>query len=179
MMLIYFRTVVVSLDALLGLALLLVLYRATQSTSPSEPDKQRRRAGETFIIVGGLILVASGSMKLLHIALVVSEMTSLNMAGWKMDLVGGLEVLSGLLFLTERLRSIGVPLSSAYLGAAVAAHIQSGQYFAVMPTFFIMGCCWLGAALRYPQLLWSLSGWRTPRVRSDNRAEIHSLNETQ
>jgi hypothetical protein len=84
-------------------------------------------------------------------------MTSLNMAGWKIYMVGGLEVLSGLVFLTERLRSIGIPLASAYLGAAVSAHVQSGQYFAVMPTFFIMGCCWLGSALRYPQLMWSLS----------------------
>jgi hypothetical protein len=169
MMLIYFRIVVALLDVLLGLALLAVLYRATHSASPSEPDRRRRRAGEIFITVGGLVLVLSGSMKILHIPLVVSEMTSLNMAGWKIYMVGGLEVLSGLIFLTRRLRSVGIPLASAYLGAAVSAHVQSGQYFAVMPTFFIMGCCWLGAALRYPQLLWSLSaGSRTQHAQSKN-----------
>lgn len=151
----YFRIAVVALDALLGAGMLYVLYTATTRAVPLE--KWWARAGDILIMLAGAVMVGSGSLKVAHVPIVVTEMTSLGLPGWKLELVAALELLSGLLFLTPRLRSIGLPFASSYLGAAICAHIQAGQYFAVLPTMVILGCCWLGAALRHPQLLWSLA----------------------
>ncbi len=82
-------------------------------------------------------------------------MTSLGLGGWKLTPVAGLELLSGLLFLLRPLRSLGLLVASAYLGAAICAHIAVDQFFAILPTMLVLGCCWLGTALRHPQMLWS------------------------
>jgi len=153
----YFRVAIGAVVFLLGAALLAVLVIATKEPADGPLSKFRQRSGDAFIAVGGSIMLLSGCLKFAYLPLVVAEMTSLGMTGWKLELVASLEVLSGLLFLVPRLRSLGLPLASAYLGAAVAAHIRSDQYFAVFPTMAIVGCCWLGAALRHPHLLWSLA----------------------
>ena len=95
--------------------------------------------------------------ELAHVPQVVEEMTSLSLAGWKLNLVGGLEVLSGALLLLPPVRSVGLLVASAYMGAAICAHVQSDQYYAVLPAMVVLGCCWLGTALRHPQILWSLA----------------------
>ena len=154
---IYFRLAVATLVIALGSGILLLLWISSGRAFLLPPESWRVRAGNVFIGAAGLIMVASGSLKLAHVPLVVSEMTALGLPGWKLDLVGMLEVLSGVLFLHPRLRSIGLPFASAYLGAAICAHVQIGQYFAVMPTMVILGACWLGAGLRHPHLLWSLN----------------------
>jgi hypothetical protein len=154
---IYFRIGVGTIDLLLAAATLYVLFLATKQVPGSMPSDLRRRAGNILIAIAGLVLIGSGSLKFAHVPEVVTEMTSLGLAGWKLELVASLEVLSGLLFLVRPLRSVGLLVASAYLGAAICAHVQSDQYFAVLPTMVVLGCCWLGAALRHPQILWSLS----------------------
>jgi hypothetical protein len=54
-------------------------------------------------------------------------------------------------------------VASAYLGGAICSHLAADQYFAAMPTMFVLGCCWLGSALRHPQVLWSLRGASQPQ----------------
>jgi len=39
----------------------------------------------------------------------------------------------------------------------------------------IMGCCWLGAALRHPQLLWSLAARDDGRVSVTRQGELAAL----
>jgi len=154
---IYFRIVVATIDVSLGAAMLWVLFLAAKQAPGSLPGEWRRRAGNILIGIAGFVLLGSGSLKFAHVPEVVTEMTSLGLAGRKLDLVASLEVISGLLFVVPPLRSVGLLVASAYLGAAICAHVQSDQYFAVLPTMVVLGCCWLGTALRHPQILWSLS----------------------
>jgi hypothetical protein len=154
---IYFRIVVATIDVALAAALLYVVVLAFIQPPSVSPGKGRLRAGNILIGIACLVLLGSGSLKFAHVPQVVEEMSSLNLAGWKLGLVAGLEVTSGLLFLLRPLRSLGLPVVSAYLGAAICAHVQADQYFAVLPTMVVLGCCWLGAALRHPQVLWSLT----------------------
>ena len=83
-------------------------------------------------------------------------MSSLNMTGWKLTLIGSLELLTAMLFLFRPLRSFGLLVMSSYLGGAICAHLSSDQYFAILPGTLILSLCWLGVALRHPQMLWSL-----------------------
>jgi uncharacterized membrane protein YfcA len=50
---------------------------------------------------------------------------------------------------------VGPVVISAYLGAAACAHLQTDQYGGIGPAVFLIGCCWIGVALRHPQVLWS------------------------
>jgi len=58
-----------------------------------------------------------------------------------------------LLFLVRSTRAIGLLLVSAYLGGAIATHIQHGQ--APSQPVFVLSLLWLGASLRHPGILWS------------------------
>jgi hypothetical protein len=153
----YFRIATASIDLLLGAAMLYVLYLAARQGSDAAPGKRRQLAGNILIAIAGGVMIFSGSLKLAHVPQVVEEMASLSLAGWKLNLVGGLEVASGALLLLRPLRSVGLLVASAYMGAAICAHVQADQYFAVLPAMVVLGCGWLGAALRHPQILWSLA----------------------
>lgn len=172
----YFQISVVAIVVLLGAAMLRVLYVASQGQQGTISNR-RRQAGDILIGIGGAVMLFSGCLKFAHVPLVVAEMTSLGLAGWKLELVASLELLSGFLFLVPRFRSVGFPIASAYLGAAIAAHIRSDQYFAIFPTLVIMGCCWLGAALRHPHLLWSLAAPAevSTTVQSDGQLATRSV----
>ena len=157
---IYFRIAVAGIDVLLAAAMLYVLFLATRQGGAAAPGgvalgKSRALAGTVLIAIAAGVLIFSGSLKLAHVPQVVEEMTSLSLAGWKLNLVGALELASGALFLLRPLRSLGL-VTSAYLGAAICAHVQADQYYAVLPAMVVLGSCWLGAALRHPQILWSL-----------------------
>ena len=140
---IQFRIVVATIDVLLGLAALWVLFLATKQGPGFLPSEWRRRAGNIFIGIAGFVLLGSGSLKFAHVPEVVNEMTSLGLAGWKLNLVASLEVLSGLLFVLRPLRSLGLLIASAYLGAAICAHVQSDQY---------LRCCRQWSS-------WAAAGW--------------------
>src|SRR5262252_9245522 len=148
-MIIYFRIVVATIDVALAVAMLYVLFITATAAPGSAPGKRRMLAGNILIGIACFILLGSGSLKFAQVPHVVAEMSSLGLAGWKLDLVAFLEVTSGLLFLLRPLRSLGLLVASAYLGAAICAHVQTDQYFAVLPTMVVLGCCWLGTALRH------------------------------
>ena len=160
----YFRIAVATIDVALAAATLYVLFVTATGAPGSAPGKRRMLAGNILIGIACFVLLGSGSLKFAHVPHVVAEMSSLSLAGWKLDLVAFLEVTSGLLFLLRPLRSLGLLVASAYLGAAVCAHVQTDQYFAVLPTMVVLGCCWLGTALRHPQILWSLAERRSEAV---------------
>lgn len=153
----FFRIGVATIDVLLGLAALWLLNVSTRRAPFLRPETWRKRVGGILLGVAGAVMLGSGCLKFAHVPMVMAEMTSLGLGDWRLELVASLEVIGGVLLLAPRLRSIGLAFASAYLGAAICAHVQTAQYFAVLPTMVILGCCWLGAGLRYPHLLWSLA----------------------
>ena len=120
-----------------------------------KPGKAAKVTGNILVWFVGLVLHGSGTAKLSHLPPVVAEMTFLNLGGWKLTLVGSLEIFTGFLFLIRPLRSLGLVVISAYLGAAACAHLQTDQYGGIGPAVFLIACCWIGVALRHPQVLWS------------------------
>src|SRR5579864_6797628 len=94
-----FRIGVALSDLMLAVAFIALVYRTVTATSLPSPTSLRRHAGSLLIGVTCFILLGSGSLKLAHVPEVVDEMTSLSLAGWKLDLVGTLELTSGLLLL--------------------------------------------------------------------------------
>ncbi len=127
-----------------------------QSNNPST-NRVRRIAGNVLIFLSGFGLLAAASTKFAHVPPVVAQLTSAGFGGEKITLVATLELVCALLFLFAPTRSIGLLLVSAFLGGAIAIHVQGGEYVGAMSPAFFMSLCWLGAWLRHPEVLWSLN----------------------
>ena len=117
----------------------------------------RQLAGQILIYIAGFGLLAAAITKFAHLPPVVAQLTNAGFGGEKINLVASLELLSALLFLLPVTRSIGLPFASAFLGGAVATHVQAGEYAGTSAPAIFMLVCWLGAWLRYPEVLWSLN----------------------
>jgi hypothetical protein len=124
------------------------------ATSPVM-DKKRRTAGNILIYAAGLVLMGSACTKLVGVPAVVAQMSLLGLTDGRLTLVGLLEIFSAVLFIYPPVRSIGLLVVSSYLGGAICAHVQHGQYGAAFSPAMVLGLCWLGAYLRHPQVLWS------------------------
>ncbi|HYY94469.1 MAG TPA: DoxX family protein [Pyrinomonadaceae bacterium] len=123
-------------------------------TDIKDTGKARRTVGTILILLTGLLLVASAGVKFAHVPSVAAQMSGWGFDRGKLTLVAALEIISGLLFLITPTRSAGLLVASAYMGGAVATHVQHGEPFLVPAVFLTL--IWLSAYLRHPQVLWSL-----------------------
>jgi len=117
----------------------------------SVSDKLRRVAGIVLIFLGGLVLLGSAAAKFAHVPKVVEELGRLGFEGNKLTIIAVLEVVSAVLFLAPATRSLGLLLVSAYLGGAIATHVQHDD--SALGPAVILSLIWAGAWLRYPRTL--------------------------
>ena len=111
--------------------------------------------GSILITLGSVMLLGSATAKFVHVPQVVSELAANGVAGNRLALVAALEALSALLFLIPSTRSAGLLLVSAFLGGAIATHLEHAQSIAGPSIVLVL--MWSGAWLRHPEILWS---WR-------------------
>jgi hypothetical protein len=117
----------------------------------------RQISGQILIYIAGVGLLAAAIAKFAHLPPVVAKLTNAGFGDQKITLVATLELLSALLFLFPVTRSVGLLFASAFLGGAIATHVQAGEYSdALAPALFLL-VCWVGAWLRHPGVLWSLN----------------------
>ena len=105
-----------------------------------------------------VLLLGSASAKFAHVPSVVSQLAADGIAGNRLILVAILEVVSALLFLIPATRSAGLLLVSAFLGGAIATHLQHAKSIA-QPSI-VLALIWFGAWLRHPEIFWSWSHGR-------------------
>lgn len=120
-------------------------------------NRKRQILGNVMIILGSLVLLGSAVAKLAHVPKVVSQLESMGFDGNKLMFIALLEVISALLFLTPLTRSVGLLLVSAYLGGAIATHLQHDQPM-IQPAF-VLSVVWFGAWLRHRGVLWSFGSF--------------------
>src|SRR6478752_6284416 len=104
----------------------LLLKRAMTHTHADVESTTRRRTGTMLLLLAAVILIASGATKLVGPAAVVRQLEGFGFAG-KIQLVGVLELVSGMLLLVPRTRSLGLLLASAFMGGAIATHLQHNE----------------------------------------------------
>jgi len=114
----------------------------------------RHLAGGVLITLGGLLLLASAAAKLARVPRIVAQLGAFGFGGHRLMLIAIAEILSSLLFLVPRTRSAGLLLVSAFLGGAIATHMQHDQ--SVLQPAVVLTLLWLGAWLRHPETLWSV-----------------------
>src|SRR5579864_615512 len=108
-------------------------------------------AGSSMDYIVGFLLAGSSMAKFAGLPKVIEHLAALGFDGPKLTLIATLEILSAVLVLVPRTRVVGLLLASAYLGGAIATHIQHGQ--PPSQPAFVLALMWLGIWLRYPGFL--------------------------
>ena len=119
-------------------------------TDNASIGKARRIAGLVLICLGSIVLIGSAGAKFAHVPKIVNELGAMGFDNGRLTMIAVAEVVSALLFLLPFTRSIGLLLASAYMGGAIATHVQHGQPF-IQPAM-ILAILWAGAWLRHPQV---------------------------
>ncbi len=114
-------------------------------------------AGQVLILLPGLALLGSALAKLLGVPAVTRQMGALGFSGATLTAIACLELVSATLFLWRPTRSFGLLLISAFLGGAICAHVQAGEIARAAGPAAFLALAWTGAALRHPQVHWSLA----------------------
>jgi uncharacterized membrane protein YphA (DoxX/SURF4 family) len=120
-----------------------------------------QRTGSALTTLAGVLLVASGLAKLAGVPPVVQPLYAYGFTH-TVPLVGALEVLSGVLLLIPKTRSFGLVFASAFLGGALATHVQHHEARECIPAFFVLALVWGGVSLRHPITLWSFRSTPQP-----------------
>lgn len=110
-------------------------------------------------LIGGLLIFAgSGKVFGFAPAPVVENMTKYGL-GDKMVLIGAGELISTILLLIPRTRSLGLLLLSGFWGGVICIHMANGEDF-VFPSV-LLALTWLGGFLRDPRTLASFFDAKT------------------
>ncbi len=115
---------------------------------------RRQRLGTGAIVLAGVLLLGSGTAKLLGVPPVVRQLEAYGFVG-TVPLVALLELASAVLLLLPRTRAFGLVFASAFMGGAIATHVQHHELAPGLPSILVLGLAWLGVALRHPEALWS------------------------
>ena len=106
-------------------------------------------------IVGALFLF-SASGKLMGSEEGVTQAASLGLDVSTMKMIGVVELISIILFIIPRTGVLGTLLLAAYMGGAIATHLEHGQ--SIVAPCVIQAFVWIVAVFRFPELRSRLMG---------------------
>jgi hypothetical protein len=110
-----------------------------------------KTSGWILTIVLALMFAFSAFLKLSLNETALAQATSLGMDAGTFRMIGLIEAISLLLFLLPRTGVLGSLLLIAYMGGAIATHLQHQQPVAV--AVIVETLIWVAVALRFPELL--------------------------
>ncbi|AHF14278.1 DoxX family protein [Niabella soli] len=106
--------------------------------------------GWVLTIILGLLFAMSASMKLTQNASALQQAGAMGFSPETYLAIGIVEILSLILFIIPRTAIIGALLLVAYMGGAIATHVQH-QLPAAMPVA-IEALLWITIAIRFPRV---------------------------
>lgn len=114
-------------------------------------QKIARISGWGLTILLALLFAMSAFMKLSHNEEAVAQAASIGIDATTYQLIGVVEAVALLLFLVPRTGLVGALLLIAYMGGAIATHVQHQQplFLAVAVQVLV----WVAVALRFPEVL--------------------------
>ena len=109
-----------------------------------------KKTGWIISAVLALLFIMSAYMKLSQNEAAVAQAAALGIPAETYQLIGVIEILSLLLFLIPRTGMMGALFLIAYMGGAIATHLQHGQPVAMAVTVQVL--LWIAAAFRFPEV---------------------------
>ena len=126
-------------------------------------SKTRRIAAWVLIVLlAGMFLMSAG-MKIANPPEVREGFAKLNLTNWRLPLAiveGG----AALLLLIPRTHSLGLLLLTAYLGGAIATHLEQADAKGAISPAVMLALLWIAGLLRHPELLVSFRRTRPSTV---------------
>ena len=113
-------------------------------------QKAIKITGWVLTIVLGLLFTMSAFMKLTQNEEALAQASSMGIDAATYQFIGVVEIISLLLFIIPRTGVIGTLLLVAYMGGAIATHLQHQQPIAMAVTIQIL--LWITAFVRFPEL---------------------------
>ncbi len=113
-------------------------------------QKASKITGWTLSILLAFMFTMSAVMKLTQNETAVAQATSVGIDATTYMYIGIVEIIAMVLFLIPRTGVIGSLLLIAYMGGAIATHLQHGQPIMMAVAFQI--ALWIAAFLRFPEL---------------------------
>lgn len=113
-------------------------------------QKAIKITGWALTIVLGLLFTMSAFMKLTQNEEALAQASSMGIDAATYQFIGVVEIISLLLFIIPRTGVIGTLLLVAYMGGAIATHLQHQQPIAMAVTIQIL--LWITAFVRFPEL---------------------------
>lgn len=106
--------------------------------------------GWILTIILGLLFTMSAFMKITQNQTALAQAASMGIDANTYQFIGIIEIISLLLFIIPRTGVLGAMLLIAYLGGAIATHLQHQQPIAMAVS--IQTLLWITAFLRFPEL---------------------------
>ncbi len=113
-------------------------------------QKKIERIGWALTLVLGLLFALSAFMKLSLHESAVEQAAAMGFTPETYRLIGAIEIFSFILFIIPRTAIIGSLLLVAYLGGAIASHLQHQQPVAMAVAVQVL--LWITIALRFPYI---------------------------
>jgi len=98
----------------------------------------------------GIVFLGSGASKLIGSEDSLKMAQGFGLSASNFTMLGIIEILSVLLFIYPRTGVLGTLLLAAYMGGAVATHLEHGQ--SVLAPVIISAFVWIVAVLRFSEL---------------------------
>ena len=118
-------------------------------------QKTLKITGLVLTIILGLLFTMSAFMKLTQNEEAVAQALKIGFSASTYQMIGIIEVISLILFIIPRTGIIGALLLMAYMGGAIATHLQH-QDSIVMPVIIEI-LIWIATFTRYPELIKQIS----------------------
>ena len=119
-------------------------------------DKTRNITGWILTGLIAFVFIASAVMKLIGGEEIVKSAATMGISIGVFKMLGVIELLSVLLFIIPRTGILGTLLLTAYLGGAIATHLEHQQ--SVLAPAIIESLLWITATIRFPELSKRLLG---------------------
>ena len=118
--------------------------------------KTQKTIGWVLTSLIALAFAGSAGMKLLGGAGSDEASAAMGLTAENIQLIGIVELVSVILFIIPRTGLLGTLLLAAYLGGAIATHLEHQQPF--FAPVILQGLVWITAVLRFPELSRRLLG---------------------
>ncbi len=111
-----------------------------------------------WILTGliALVFLGSGAMKIMGGEEAMKGAAMMGLSAGTLKMIGVVEILSVILFIIPRTGLLGTLLLAAYMGGAIATHLEHGLPF-IAPAV-IQAVVWITATIRFPELSRRLMG---------------------
>lgn len=128
--------------------------------APTAPSRAQRTTGRILTGLAAAFLLLDGAMKLAKPAPVIEATVALGFPEHTIVSIGVALLVATVLHLVPRTAFLGALLVTAYLGAAVAAHVRVGNplFSHLLFPVYVAAFVWAGYALRDPRVRALLRG---------------------